>query len=60
MDGPSVFIIMLMVLGFFMALGKVAVFKHIPVYYRIRSAQLAARWARSACSAASCCHWLLA
>ena len=24
---------MLMVLGFFMALGKVAVFKHIPVYY---------------------------
>jgi len=31
--GLPVFIIMLMVLGFFMALGKAAVFKHIPVYY---------------------------
>jgi len=27
------FIVMLMVQGFFMALGKAAVFKHIPVYY---------------------------
>ena len=31
--GLPVFIIMLIVLGFFMALGKAAVFKHIPVYY---------------------------
>ena len=31
--GLPVFIIMLMALGFFMALGKAAVFKHIPVYY---------------------------
>ena len=27
------FIVMLMVLGFFMALGKAAVFKHVPAYY---------------------------
>ena len=31
--GLPVFILMLMGLGFFMALGKAAVFKHIPVYY---------------------------
>jgi NNP family nitrate/nitrite transporter-like MFS transporter len=31
--GLPVFIVMLMVQGFFMALGKAAVFKHIPVYY---------------------------
>lgn len=29
----SAFIVMLMVLGFFMALGKAAVFKHVPAYY---------------------------
>jgi NNP family nitrate/nitrite transporter-like MFS transporter len=31
--GLPLFIAMLMALGFFMALGKAAVFKHIPVYY---------------------------
>jgi MFS transporter, NNP family, nitrate/nitrite transporter len=31
--GLPVFIMILMVQGFFMALGKAAVFKHIPVYY---------------------------
>ena len=31
--GPVGFIVTVFVLGFFMALGKAAVFKHIPVYY---------------------------
>src|SRR6476620_10596991 len=31
--GPVGFIVTVVVLGFFMALGKAAVFKHIPVYY---------------------------
>ncbi|MFO1148062.1 MAG: MFS transporter [Alsobacter sp.] len=31
--GPGLFIALVFVLGFFMALGKAAVFKHIPVYY---------------------------
>jgi MFS transporter, NNP family, nitrate/nitrite transporter len=31
--GLPLFIVILMVQGFFMALGKAAVFKHIPVYY---------------------------
>jgi len=31
--GLSAFVMMLMMQGFFMALGKAAVFKHIPVYY---------------------------
>jgi NNP family nitrate/nitrite transporter-like MFS transporter len=30
---PSVFIVVIFVLGFFMSLGKAAVYKHIPVYY---------------------------
>ncbi len=30
---PAVFIIVIFVLGFFMALGKAAVYKHIPAYY---------------------------
>ncbi|MGL4310833.1 MAG: MFS transporter [Paracoccaceae bacterium] len=30
---PAVFIVTIFVLGFFMAIGKAAVFKHIPVYY---------------------------
>ena len=30
---PAVFIIVIFVLGFFMSLGKAAVFKHIPAYY---------------------------
>jgi NNP family nitrate/nitrite transporter-like MFS transporter len=31
--GPVVFIAVIFVLGFFMSLGKAAVYKHIPVYY---------------------------
>ncbi len=31
--GPIGFIVLIFVLGFFMSLGKAAVFKHIPVYY---------------------------
>ena len=31
--GPMAFIVLVFVLGFFMSLGKAAVFKHIPVYY---------------------------
>jgi NNP family nitrate/nitrite transporter-like MFS transporter len=31
--GPAVFVIAIFVLGFFMSLGKAAVYKHIPVYY---------------------------
>ncbi|PSC05995.1 MFS transporter [Alsobacter soli] len=31
--GPGLFVTLVFVLGFFMALGKAAVFKHIPVYY---------------------------
>jgi NNP family nitrate/nitrite transporter-like MFS transporter len=31
--GPWAFIVLVFVLGFFMSLGKAAVFKHIPVYY---------------------------
>ena len=31
--GLPVFVLLLVALGFFMALGKAAVFKHIPVYY---------------------------
>ena len=31
--GLPAFIVILMVLGFFMALGKAAVFKHVPAYY---------------------------
>ena len=31
--GPGVFIALMFVLGFFMSLGKAAVYKHIPVYY---------------------------
>jgi len=30
---PAVFIVVIFVLGFFMSLGKAAVFKHIPAYY---------------------------
>lgn len=30
---PAVFIVVIFVLGFFMSLGKAAVYKHIPVYY---------------------------
>ena len=31
--GPFAFILLIFVLGFFMSLGKAAVFKHIPIYY---------------------------
>jgi NNP family nitrate/nitrite transporter-like MFS transporter len=31
--GPVAFIVLIFVLGFFMSLGKAAVFKHIPIYY---------------------------
>ncbi|HEU4986736.1 MAG TPA: nitrate/nitrite transporter [Rhizobiaceae bacterium] len=31
--GPVPFVILIFVLGFFMSLGKAAVYKHIPVYY---------------------------
>src|SRR5690606_5761701 len=31
--GPLGFIIVAFILGFFMSLGKAAVYKHIPVYY---------------------------
>ena len=31
--GPVAFIVIVFVLGFFMSLGKAAVYKHIPVYY---------------------------
>jgi len=31
--GPAAFIVVAFVLGFFMSLGKAAVFKHIPTYY---------------------------
>jgi NNP family nitrate/nitrite transporter-like MFS transporter len=31
--GPLGFILLIFVLGFFMSLGKAAVFKHIPIYY---------------------------
>jgi NNP family nitrate/nitrite transporter-like MFS transporter len=31
--GPIVFLVVVAVLGFFMSLGKAAVYKHIPVYY---------------------------
>lgn len=31
--GPTAFIIAIFVLGFFMSLGKAAVYKHIPIYY---------------------------
>jgi NNP family nitrate/nitrite transporter-like MFS transporter len=31
--GPVAFIVVIFVLGFFMSLGKAAVYKHIPVYY---------------------------
>jgi NNP family nitrate/nitrite transporter-like MFS transporter len=30
---PTIFILVAFVLGFFMSLGKAAVYKHIPVYY---------------------------
>ncbi|MGG6892332.1 MFS transporter [Rhizobium sp. BR 315] len=30
---PAVFVVVIFVLGFFMSLGKAAVFKHIPAYY---------------------------
>lgn len=30
---PAIFIVVIFVLGFFMSLGKAAVFKHIPAYY---------------------------
>jgi len=31
--GPWTFVVVIFVLGFFMSLGKAAVYKHIPVYY---------------------------
>lgn len=31
--GPIAFVVLIFVLGFFMSLGKAAVFKHIPIYY---------------------------
>jgi NNP family nitrate/nitrite transporter-like MFS transporter len=31
--GPIAFIVIMFVLGFFMSLGKAAVYKHIPIYY---------------------------
>ncbi|MCT7375749.1 MFS transporter [Chelativorans salis] len=31
--GPWAFVVLIFVLGFFMSLGKAAVYKHIPVYY---------------------------
>ncbi|TKT75897.1 nitrate/nitrite transporter [Aquamicrobium sp. LC103] len=31
--GPIVFVVLVFVLGFFMSLGKAAVYKHIPIYY---------------------------
>jgi MFS transporter, NNP family, nitrate/nitrite transporter len=31
--GPAAFIVLIFVLGFFMSLGKAAVYKHIPTYY---------------------------
>jgi NNP family nitrate/nitrite transporter-like MFS transporter len=31
--GPARFVVAIFVLGFFMSLGKAAVYKHIPVYY---------------------------
>ncbi|WP_017932523.1 nitrate/nitrite transporter [Robiginitomaculum antarcticum] len=31
--GPVAFVVMIFILGFFMSLGKAAVYKHIPIYY---------------------------
>ncbi len=31
--GPAVFVVVVFVLGFFMSLGKAAVYKHVPTYY---------------------------
>ncbi len=31
--GPMAFVVLIFVLGFFMSLGKAAVYKHIPIYY---------------------------
>ncbi len=31
--GPAAFVVLIFVLGFFMSLGKAAVYKHIPIYY---------------------------
>ena len=31
--GPIAFVVLIFVLGFFMSLGKAAVYKHIPIYY---------------------------
>jgi NNP family nitrate/nitrite transporter-like MFS transporter len=31
--GPAAFIVLIFILGFFMSLGKAAVYKHIPTYY---------------------------
>jgi NNP family nitrate/nitrite transporter-like MFS transporter len=36
------FVVVMFVLGFFMSLGKAAVYKHIPVYYPGMSARSAA------------------
>ena len=40
--GPTEFIAVIFVLGFVMSLGKAAVYKHIPIYYRAGSARSAA------------------
>jgi NNP family nitrate/nitrite transporter-like MFS transporter len=31
--GPTLFVVLIFILGFFMSLGKAAVYKHIPIYY---------------------------
>jgi NNP family nitrate/nitrite transporter-like MFS transporter len=50
------FVITVFVLGFFMSLGKAAVFKHIPVYYPHHVGAVGGLVAWSAAWAGSCCR----
>ena len=57
--GLPVFIAILMAQGLFMALGKAAVFKHIPAYSQTRSASWAALLEPSGGREALFGHWPL-
>jgi MFS transporter, NNP family, nitrate/nitrite transporter len=53
--GLVAFTVIAFVLGFFMSLGKAAVYKHIPVYYPITWVRSVASSASLAASAVLCC-----
>lgn len=42
--GLPLFILLIFTLGFFMSLGKAAVYKHIPVYYPLHVGAVGVWW----------------